>query len=65
MTGVLAERNEQLESRARKEAVLAIEKAARETDVLERAKRQAERQLGVLLEKLGVRRAEIQWHSAS
>jgi Protein of unknown function (DUF4230) len=64
-TDVLAERNEQLESRARQEAVRSIEKAARETDVMERAKRQAERQLSVLLERLGVGHAEIQWRSAS
>jgi hypothetical protein len=64
-TDVLAQRNEALESRARQEAVRSIEKAARETDVMERAKRQAERQLGVLLERMGVVRAEIQWRSPS
>jgi len=64
-TDLLAERTETLESHARKEAVLAIEKAARETDVMERAKRQAERQLSVLLERLGVARAKIQWREPS
>ena len=47
--------------RARQEAVAAIEKAARSTEVIERARRQAERQMKGLFEKFGVRRIEVGW----
>jgi len=60
-TGLLAERNEQLESKARQEAVRAIDQAAREGDVMEKARKQAERQLGDLLQKFGVTRVTIGW----
>jgi hypothetical protein len=60
-TGVLAERNEQLESKARLEALRAIEDAARHGDVMEKARRQAERQLQQLFEKFGVSRTTIGW----
>ena len=63
-TGVLAERNEQLESKARQEAVRAIEEAARHGDVMEKARRQAERQLQQLFEKFGVSRTTIGWRPA-
>ena len=43
-TSVTAQRNEHLESKARQEAVAAIEKAARESDVMIRAKAQAEKE---------------------
>ena len=63
-TGVLAERNEQLESKARQEALRAIEEAARHSDVMEKARRQAERQLQQLFEKFGVTRTTIGWRPA-
>jgi hypothetical protein len=63
-TGVLAERNEQLESRARKEAVRAIEEAARAGEVMEKARKQAERQIQQLLEKFGVTQTTIGWRPA-
>src|SRR6266542_3332208 len=44
-TGLLADRNEQLESKARQEAVRAIGEAANEGEVMEKARKQAERQL--------------------
>jgi hypothetical protein len=60
-TDLLAKRNEQLESRARQEAVAALEKAAREADVTARAKAQAERQLRGLASQLGATSVEITW----
>ena len=63
-TGLLAERNEQLESKARQEALRAIEEAARSSDVMEKARRQAERQLQLLFEKFGVSRTTIGWRPA-
>lgn len=60
-TSLLARRNEQLESRARKEATAAIEKAALEGDVMSRARAQAERQLTALVTQLGAKRVEIRW----
>lgn len=61
-TDLLARRNEQLESRARQEAVAALEKAAREAGVTTRAKAQAERQLTGLATGLGASRVEFTWH---
>ena len=63
-TGLLAERNEQLESKARQEAIRAIEDAARHGDVMEKARRQAEKQLQQLFEKFGVSRTTIGWRPA-
>jgi hypothetical protein len=63
-TGLLAERNEQLESKARQEALRAIEEAARSSDIMEKARRQAERQLQQLFEKFGVTRTTIGWRPA-
>jgi hypothetical protein len=63
-TGLLAERNEQLESKARQEALRAIEEAANNGDVMEKARRQAERQLQQLFEKFGVTRTTIGWRPA-
>ncbi|WP_437753095.1 DUF4230 domain-containing protein [Sorangium sp. So ce1389] len=60
-TSLLARRNEQLESRARKEATAAIEKAALEGNVMARAKAQAERQITALATQLGAKRVEIRW----
>jgi len=61
-TGMLAKRNEQLESSARKEAHAAIERAANDPDVKTRAKAQAERQLTALLKQAGAKDVEIRWH---
>jgi Protein of unknown function (DUF4230) len=63
-TGLLAERNEHLESKARQEALRAIEEAARHSDVMEKARRQAERQLQQLFEKFGVSRTTVGWRPA-
>jgi hypothetical protein len=60
-TDVLAKRNEHLEARARKEAIAAIERAARSPETKARAKAQAERQLRALLTQLGAREVEIRW----
>lgn len=64
-TSLLARRNEQLESRARQEAVRAIEKAAVEGDMMGRARAQAERQLSALATQLGAKRVEIRWRSGA
>ncbi len=58
---MLAKRNEQLESRARKEAMAAIERTAQNPDAMARAKRQAERQLTALLMQAGAKRVVITW----
>jgi hypothetical protein len=63
-TALLAERNEHLESKARQEAVRAIEEAARDAAVMEKAQKQAERQMRGLLEKFGVTHAVIGWRPA-
>ena len=60
-TGLLAKRNEQLESRGRKEALKAVERAATDPEVMARAKKQAERQLTALLTQLGAKRVEVTW----
>lgn len=60
-TDFLAERNEQLESRARQEAVRAIGDAARQKEVMEKARRRAEQQLQQLLEKFGVTHVTVGW----
>lgn len=60
-TGVLAKRNEQLETRGRKEAINVVERAAKTPEAMERAKRQAERQLTALLLQLGAKKVEITW----
>jgi hypothetical protein len=60
-TSLGARRNEQLETRARQEAVAAIEKATKESDVMERAKKQAERQLRALATALGASDVVVTW----
>lgn len=60
-TSMLARRNEQLESRARREAVEAIRKAALAPDMVARARTQAERQVRALVTQLGAERVEISW----
>ncbi len=63
-TGLLAERNEHLESKARQEAVRAIGEAAGEPGTMEKARKQAERQVQQLLEKFGVIHATIGFRPA-
>lgn len=60
-TSVLARRNEQLESKARREAVEAIRRAALAPDMLTRARTQAERQIRALVTQLGAEKVEITW----
>jgi len=60
-TSIIAERNEQLETRARQQAVESLESAARETDITDRAKHQAERQLRSLATGLGASDVKIIW----
>jgi Protein of unknown function (DUF4230) len=63
-TAFFAERNEQLEAKARQEAVRAIGDAARQSEVMEKARKRAEQQLQQLLEKFGVTRVAIGWRPA-
>jgi len=60
-TALLAQRNEHLESKARQEAIKAIDEAARDGAVMEKARKQAERQLRDLLSKLGVSNLTVGW----
>lgn len=60
-TSVLAKRNEQLETQARREAVTAIRKAADTPEMKNRAKAQAEKQITSLVRQLGAERVEITW----
>jgi hypothetical protein len=62
-TSLLASRNERLEGRARKEAMVAVEKAASEPEIMQRARAQAESQLKTLLGKLGAKRVVITWQA--
>jgi hypothetical protein len=63
-TGLLAERNEHLESKARQEALRAIGDAARDAGTMEKARKQAERQVQQILEKFGITRATIGFRPA-
>ncbi|WP_394847706.1 DUF4230 domain-containing protein [Pendulispora brunnea] len=60
-TSLIAEPNPQLETQARQQAIASIEKAARETDITDRAKRQAERQLRTLATGLGASSVNVTW----
>ena len=60
-TSVLAKRNEQLETQARREAVAAIRKAADTPEMKTRAKVQAEKQITSLVRQLGAERVNITW----
>jgi hypothetical protein len=60
-TDLLARRNEALETKARQEALAAIEKAGQDADVMGRARTQAERQLRGLATQLGAKQVEITW----
>ncbi len=60
-TGMLATRNEHLETRARKEAIAAVERAASTPEIDERARKQTERTLTTLLTQLGAEKVQITW----
>jgi hypothetical protein len=60
-TDVLAERNEQLEGEARREAEEEMGKAAIEAGILDRARASAERTLRALLRSLGYERVDLKW----
>jgi len=60
-TGILAERNEELETAARREAQRSIEQAARESDALVRARTNAEQTIRMLLRATGHDDVVITW----
>jgi hypothetical protein len=60
-TDTLAERNEQLEGEARRQAEDAMRKAAVDAGILERAQSSAERTLRTLLRSLGYEHVELDW----
>ena len=60
-TSALAERNEQLEARARQEAVAAIAEAAKTDEATNQAKKQAERELRALATALGAKDVTFVW----
>jgi hypothetical protein len=60
-TDLLAKRNEQLESVARREAIAAFEAAGREPDVTMRARAHAEKQLRSFAQAWGARTVVIAW----
>ena len=60
-TDLLADRNEHLESRARKEASTAIEAAAHQPEVMNRAKDSAESTLSNLAKRLGAKKVDFEW----
>jgi hypothetical protein len=60
-TGTLAERNEQLEALARREATAAFQTAGRQKEVTTRAKEQAERQIRSLATAWGAKNVIVTW----
>jgi hypothetical protein len=64
-TDLLARRNEGLEGIARRDAVQAFEKAAREPAAMDRAHEQAERQVRALATAWGARSVVVQWKAAA
>lgn len=60
-TDLLAKRNERLETSARKRAVAAIEEAASTDDMKDKARRNAEKQLGALARSLGAKDVTFIW----
>jgi Protein of unknown function (DUF4230) len=60
-TSLVAKRNEHLEQKARQEALAAMEKAAREGDAMERAKKQTEKELKSLGVALGISDFSVSW----
>jgi hypothetical protein len=64
-TDLLAQRGEQLETRARQLAETSIRDAALEAGILERARQSAERTLSTLTRSLGYDRTELVWRPES
>ncbi len=60
-TDLLAARHEDLEDRARAEAVRSMEKSAVDQGILDRARRDAERSLSALLRSVGFDDVRIEW----
>lgn len=60
-TDLLADRKEELEGLARKEAAEQIEKGAREGGILDRARASAERTVRALLQSLGFEKIVVEW----
>ncbi len=60
-TEMLADRKEDLESRARQQAEATLRQAALDAGILEHARESAERSLTTLLRALGYERVEIAW----
>lgn len=60
-TDLLAARHEDLEDRARAEAVRSMEKSAVDQGILDRARRDAERALSALLRSVGFEDVRIEW----
>jgi hypothetical protein len=60
-TDVLADRNEQLEGEARRQAEAQMRKAAVDAGILERARASADRTMRALLRSLGYEQVEIAW----
>jgi hypothetical protein len=58
-TGILAKRNEALESRARQEAIAEVESAVHQGDAATRARAQAERAIRALADRLGANEVEF------
>jgi len=60
-TDTFAKRNEALEGRARKEALAAIDAAARDPEIMKRSRDQAERQMRALATQLGAKTVDVTW----
>ncbi|CAN5912475.1 hypothetical protein BH11MYX4_BH11MYX4_48660 [soil metagenome] len=64
-TDVLAKRNEALESLARRDALIAFEAAARDPKAQQRAKDQAEKQIGALARAWGAQNVVVTWNETA
>jgi len=60
-TDLLAKRNEALESLARRDALVAFEAAAKDPKAQQRAKEQAEKQIGALAKAWGAKNVVVTW----
>lgn len=61
-TDLLAKRNEKLETAARRRAVQAIEEAAKTDEMKDKARKNAEKQLGALARSLGAKEVAFSWN---
>ena len=61
-TDLLAKRNEKLETSARRRAVQAIEEAAKTDEMKDKARKNAEKQLGALARSLGAKEVAFSWN---